>query len=193
MANENELEKLNQELIATETNELKSVISSIHNDLANNTVPKLPEIVFKTYFADYFKNIKSFDPTSPLVLKWLEVANNVYTPVDLINEKAEVVERVPPLYAKPVLDEKIENKNFDNIQTTYANKTNYMATVGRNYLIGALSDLPELIKSDSEQHLKSWERVIDKYTDKPSKELELKPKEKEKVIKELPTDGLIYD
>lgn len=188
----NELEKLNEEIKQNEVNELKSVISEIHSGIVNMENPKVPAIVFKTQFADYFKNIKSFDPSAPLVMKWLYISGNAYTPVDLINEKAEVVDTVPALYARPIIDSNMENKNFSDILTTYENKTNVMAVVGKNYLVGALADVSGLVKGNTESAELEWSRILNKYSDKPLIETTKETKTVE-TKKTIPDDGFNYD
>lgn len=191
MENSSELEKLNNEIKQTEVKELKSVIGEIHKEITSVENPKIPELIFKTQFADYFKNIENFDPSDPLVMKWLYIAGNAYSSVDLINSKAEVVDTVPPLYARPIISDKMESKNFDDIATTYQNKTNMLATVGKNYLLTALSDVAGMVDANVDPIASDWGRLLNKYSDKPiAVAQDNKPKLVKKVI---PTDGFDYD
>lgn len=153
---ESRAERLRQRDLAV----FKEVLSGMENE-------KIPEVVFKEYFADYFYN-HEYEKDGTKLTQWIGLTGGWYNAADLVNDKGEVVETVPGFYKRLDIEDAFSDVNFSNIVHTYNRKKDRIASVAEEYAANAMEESIRKAVSDEKttEHEKKWNAVLDKYRTK---------------------------
>jgi hypothetical protein len=160
------LEDISNNMKETEKNKLKHDIGALYNEIVVETAkvkPVIPETVFKTYFLDFFRTFKTNDLQSSLGLKWIELAGSVYSEVDIIDVNGNVVSTVPAIMSRPSTNEQLAKVKFDNIASTFEQKSNVISEMGVNYLNMALNGLDKLVQPSDNAYVNKWKLLFKRY------------------------------
>ena len=157
----------------------------IEPDLSVREPITFPEFVFNQVFKDFF-NSKEKSSDDVTLLKWLEIAGNVYTPVNLVDENGNVVGVVPPILNRASISKDVNivgmTHHYDLLRSRHAGSAskhleNMTKVISENIVVE-----PTYTKLD-------WEKV------NPNKDkeeaTETKPKKKKPIKPEL--DDIVYD
>lgn len=168
MKNDNShgLQNVADQLQDSRTNELRGYITNAFEELVETKVNMIiPEIIFKEHFLNFFYKMTKEETTSPLALKWIELAGGVYNEVDVVNEAGQVIFTVPSLFTRPNVDDSVLGKmSFSNIAHKFQAKLDRTEAEGLNYLNRELSSLPNNVDSDSANDINRWMNIFLRYS-----------------------------
>ena len=145
-----------------------------------------PELVFNQVFKDFFnaKNVSSDDVT---LLKWLEIAGNVYTPVNLVDADGNVVGVVPPILNRATVDNGVNivgmTQHYDLVKNRHAGS----ATKHLNHMTTVIGDS---ITVDKEYTKSDWDKVNPNKVE--DKKIDTKIPVKNKKV-ESDIEDIVYD
>ena len=167
-APEGELGKYNTLMRESRAERLRKRDLAIFKEvLASRENEKVPEIVFKEYFADYFNNHEyEKDPTK--LSQWIGLSGGYYDEVDLVNEAGEVVDTVPGFYGRLEISDAFSDVPLTDMVITYNNKRDRLAVVGERYINEALGSVERKIITDEtiKTHEQRWSTILAKYATK---------------------------
>ena len=167
MSNQNgSLEELNQRIIDNDLRELNRAIKEISADIqASIAVAKLPEIVFKDYFLDNFKLIAAGgEVDNAVTLSWIDIAGGPYAEVDIIDDAGNILFRVPPITAKPKVDNKrMKGTSYSKMATRFQEESNRLQAAGDRFLAGALNGIEQFVTQDSSDYALRWANIFKRY------------------------------
>lgn len=185
-------QSMHKSAIERDTKAMTTEMTKLIND---DYRTKMPEDVFKNYFADYFKNFSKTDGDEAKLLEWISIAGGNFRAVDLVNTKGEVVDTVPSVLYQPDVLDSFKNVDFNKIAQTYINKSNHYKAKGEQYLAEELNKISPIIidHKGKEAHAREWDRVIDKYTTPEKKIVNVKNENISDKVKEQLGLDVIYD
>lgn len=144
--------------------ELAESISQSFKSLVTDTpVAKLPEDIFTRHFLPYFSGQKTPTSAEPVFAEWVSVAGNPMSPVDIINQKDEVLFRVPALFDTGMVTQ-LQGRTMREIFKQYELYNNNLPQVANNFLTKALTAKSEgytpvpLTKAQEE-----WNNILSRY------------------------------
>jgi len=157
------LKEYSEKLTTIKTEAVKEQINEVANELLLVENAKLLESVFVEYFLDHFKSGQN-DIHSALTLKWIELAGSPFNEVDIVDDNGNIIYSVPPIMARPNIDEAVENMDFNNIMATYQLKKNNIAALGANYINTQLNNVGKNIKADNKNiYTERWLSIFNRY------------------------------
>lgn len=168
---EQQLEKYNKAIQQSRAEMLRQRDLAVFKDVIDNKQnEKVPEIVFKEYFADYLYN-HEYEKDGTKLTQWLGLTGGWYNECDLVNEKGEVVETVPGFYKRLDIEDAFSDVNFSNIVHTYNRKKDRIAAVAEEYATTAMEDSRRKAITDetTNTHEARWNAVLEKYRTKDTK------------------------
>ena len=146
-----------------------------------------PEFVFNQVFKDFF-NAKDRSSDDVTLLKWLEIAGNVYTPVNLVDADGNVVGVVPPILNRATIPNDINivgmTQHYDLLKNRHAGSATKHLAHMTDVIGSSIVVEPIYTKSD-------WDKV----NPNKGKEKTIEPKavvKKSKVV-ESEIDDIVYD
>ena len=146
-----------------------------------------PEFVFNQVFKDFF-NSKERSSDDVTLLKWLEIAGNVYTPVNLVDADGNVVGVVPPILNRATIPNDINiagmTQHYDLLKNRHAGSASKHLEHMTNVIGNSITVEPIYTKSD-------WDKVNPNKN--KEKTTESKPKVKKKRVVEPELDDIVYD
>lgn len=176
--NTSAIEEFSKMLTESELESARNMINEVTDslDFEESLTPAIHESIFVNSYLDYFKNIKTSDPNSPLYLNWINIAGSVYNEVHLVNDKGEVVATVPPLVARNSIEtDNLENVGFEEKAKHYNLLKGVDGDRAKNFLATELSALPKFIKPVTAQdEAKRWVALFNRYSNNKN-EKETKP------------------
>lgn len=168
-----ELQKVANDIRDAKLERTREIAKRIHQNVTENIVTyNIPEDVFKNYFAPYFKarleseTGKDVDPTK--YEQWLCISGGPFKEVEIIDNRGDVVDVVPPVLLRPSPDKIVDdNVNLDGIRSNYMLKKNGLKDRAEMYLYRELGSINVNVntKEDLQEHRKKWKILIDKYTE----------------------------
>lgn len=161
---------------------------------------KLPEIIFREHFVDFFRNYGSnTEPTeadSTTYARWLTIAGSEFNEVDIIDDKGNVIFTVPPMLTKPNVDYKATRTiNVNDTAYDATNKFNRTPAESSNFITSKVSKLMSgAITVDTSGDEFRWKKILNKYKDPEVEEQEKLEEQKKKIPTIVKEDlGLNYD
>jgi len=162
---DNKLAMLASDVKNKEIAVLKNFISESYESLVvEKSKVYLPESVFVEYFLDFFKSNGHQDMTTPLSLKWIELAGGPYNEVTVIDAMANELYTVPSIYSKPNIDaDKSNSMNFSNMASEFKLRSNRIVEDGTNYLNNQLSGVDNMVGVSDDASVNTWKAIFQRY------------------------------
>jgi hypothetical protein len=92
------LEKERKSIVDNQIAELTSTINDAHTNIVTETKnSKMPMGVFIKFFLPFFNGTEQLTKDNSIIFKWIEYAGSVHSAVDLVDERGDVVDTIPPL------------------------------------------------------------------------------------------------
>jgi len=158
-----------KQMVNNNKNELANVVDTFHKEIVQEVNAQIPELVFTQYFLTFFKTMDTSDLSSPLNLKWIELAGSAYNEVDIVDGKNNILYTVPPLLARPDTDNASFDKiDFNNMAKEYKLRRNRLASDANNFMKTQLHGLGEQVATNDKDELtKRWQSIFLRY-EKPT-------------------------
>lgn len=130
---------------------------------------KIPELMFKTYFLDWFAG-KVKDVDGALRVQWLNIAGSMYDPVMIVDANGKDIRRVPPLCDRDVVAvtmRKTDNKE-ETVGSMFEHATNaatLSANMANSQLASKLTNnyLPHEVVSAQSELVNEWRELLAYY------------------------------
>lgn len=188
------LADINKELQETNHKEISNMEELAVQEILGG-IPKkniIPEVVFKDYFLDHFKNMaKGTVEDTTLTSKWIHgIAGTPYSEVDVVDDAGNVLFTVPGVVKRANLNvHKANDVSILKITNHYSLERNRMEARGDQYLAHALNGVENILEKTTNEDTVRWKNIFDRYD--PNKKVESK---KESVNTKLnDTLELVYD
>jgi len=150
-------------------NEVISQISELYRELVTDiSISTIPEKIFVEIFLDYFRSGGQMNTVNPLTIKWLELAGGPYNPVNVLDDKGNIVFTTPGIYCKPNTD--TLKVDYGNLVSTFNLKANRIHEEGLNYLTVNLAGTVNKINVEYDSYLLRWKAIFNRYSKAPKQE-----------------------
>lgn len=189
----NDLSELAKKVQSERVANLRRVYGDMSKKIAEEVVIfSIPEDVFKYYFVDYFKS-RIIDGTTnddKKAKEWLCISGGPFREVNIINNRGDVIDKVPSLAVKPGTDNIISTDvNLEHISNTYEMRKKLIKDKADLYIMGELESLEINLNNENEleEHRKKWKKILDKYSPE-MEDPDMTPEDIKKDMKSLSKD-----
>ena len=196
-----ELKKASAEMVDPDAKYVLDT-AKLMEETINKPAPnaKLPEIIFKEHFVEFFKTYSSntapTEADSTTYARWLTIAGSEFNEVDIIDDKGNVIFTVPPMLTKPNVDYKATRTiNVNDTAYDAVNKFNRTPAESSNFITNKVSKLMSgAITVDTNEDESRWKRILNRYKNPEAEEQEKLEEQKKKIPTVVKEDlGLNYD
>lgn len=158
------MEDAAKKVMNTQTEQISKVIDSITKTLEESKNEKaiMPESVFKTFFLDFFYKFANHEVESTTLLKWIELAGGPYNEIDIVDNNANVLFTVPPVYVKPVFV-KADGFNVSELPTTFEQKNSVSPKSANSFLNSKLTEIKSTAVVDGNNVQMVWISIFKRY------------------------------
>lgn len=153
----------------------EDTIGMIHDSLVTNqTIQKFPVDKFNKFFAPYFLGKLEMPEKSDIVDTWVGIAGSPFLPVDIVNNKNEILFQVPPIFGK--LNSDANGKiNFTDKFMELQQRSGDIPGRTQKFINNEIMPLTDGMKS--EDYTSTWEGIGEVYG------VEYKSSRKKEVVK----------
>ena len=156
------LKKLKKKDLEKLSEDIRTILGDIE---ASIEVRRMPEVVFVDYYLDNFRNIAiTGDIDNSVTLAWINFAGGPYAEVDIIDDAGNILFRVPPITAKPKVDNKrMKGTSYSKMATRFQEESNRLQAAGDRFLAGALNGIEQFVTQDSSDYALRWANIFKRY------------------------------
>jgi len=182
-------------LITEQRNQGDTHYGALVLSMTQSEIVKLPEYVFVRAFLPFFCGEKKITEQPNILPSWIGIAGSPSKEVDIVDEKGEILFRVPAMNDTSVIDS-LNKKNGRSLQAIVQNYHRYQGITpinGENFLANAIADKIQAIRTTSEsftENEKKWNEIFIRYGKMKSTEPELVAVDKSSRLDE---DEIEYD
>lgn len=165
--NPKSMQEIQTQMLQTQINTIKEQF----RQLDKLDVRTIPEAIFVHHFLPVFSGERTENAQEALSM-WVNIAGSNFHPVNVVNNRGEVVAQVPPLQNNAVLDPSSSNSNLGYAVKESNAKAN-LSPLGAqamltNQLTNKLTSMTVNLESKNKPHEKMWNDLLAKYGKAPA-------------------------